>query len=319
MNLWGIRVGLALACLTACCAQAEQGWEGRVVSLTFENDAFASSDRHYTQGSFISYLSADNRLPRWTDVTLDALPSFGYEATAKKWGFGLGQEIYTPEDLRNPDLQVDDRPYAGWLFGRFTLQRRGALSPRWSVLENFHLDLGMVGPESQAEDTQRVWHGDDPKGWRHQLKSEFAGALRYDRRFQFNPNASSDGWGLRFIPHVGGSAGNLATFLNGGATVRIGYNIPNEFATGPGDPGWGVYIFGGGDGRFVLHNIFLDGNTWRESHRVNKRPFVADVYLGMAAVLKNVEISFRHVFRSREFDDQKSIDSFGSVTFAIKF
>jgi lipid A 3-O-deacylase len=319
MGLWGTKVGLALACATAWHAQAEQGWEGQIVSLTLENDAFASSDRHYTQGSFVSYLSSDNRLPRWTEVTLDVFPTFGYEPAAKKWGFGLGQEIYTPEDLRTSVLQLDDRPYAGWLFGRFTLQRRGALSPRWSVLENFHLDLGMVGPESQAEQTQKEWHGDDPKGWRHQLKTEPAGALRYERRFQFNPNASAEGWGLRLIPHVGGSAGNLATFLNGGATVRVGYNIPNEFATGPSDPAWGFYFLTGGDGRFVVHNLFLDGNTWRESHRVNKRPFVADVYVGMAATLKNVEISFRQVFRSREFDDQKSIDSFGSVTFAIKF
>jgi len=319
MGNWGTRVGLAVACATTWHAQAEQGWEDRIVSVTFENDAFASSDRHYTQGSFLSYLSADNTLPRWTEATLDVFPTFGYEPKAKKWGFGLGQEIYTPEDLRTSDLQVDDRPYAGWLFGRFSLQRRGVLSPRWSVLENFHLDLGMVGPESQAEDTQKVWHGDDPKGWQHQLKTEPAGALRYDRRFQFNPNTSADGWGVRLIPHVGGSAGNLATFLNGGATVRMGYNIPNEFAIAASEPGWGVYLFGGGDGRFVVHNIFLDGNTWRDSHHVNKRAFVADVYFGMAAALKNLEISFRHVFRSREFDDQKSIDGFGSVTFAVKF
>jgi hypothetical protein len=319
MAILGKAAGSVLLCATALQARAEQGWEGRVIALTLENDAVANSDRHYTQGSFLSYLSRDNELPRWTEVTLDAFPTFGYEPEARKWGFGIGQEIYTPEDLQTTELQVDDRPYGGWLFGRFTLQRRGALSRRWSVLENFHLDVGVIGPESQAEDTQKEWHGDDPKGWRHQLKTEPGAALRYDRQFQFNPNEGADGWGWRLIPHVGGSAGNVATYLNAGGVVRAGYNIPDEFATRPGEPRWGAYLMAGTDGRFVIHNVFLDGNTWRESHHVNKRPFVGDVWLGFAAVLKNVEISFRHVFRSREFDDQISSDSFGSVTVAVKF
>src|SRR5262245_28625066 len=121
------KLGLVLACLLAGRARADQGWEGQIVSVTIENDAVVSSDRHYTQGSFLSYLSSDNTLPRWAEATLDVFPTLGYEPGAKKWGFGVGQEIYTPEDLQTSVLQVDDRPYAGWLFGRFTLQRRGAL------------------------------------------------------------------------------------------------------------------------------------------------------------------------------------------------
>lgn len=323
MGLWGGRTavhasGLALLCVTVLPARAEQGWEGEIISLTLENDAVANSDRHYTQGSFFCYRSADNTLPRWAELAVDALPAFGYEIRARKWGFGIGQEIYTPEELQTNVPQVNDRPYAGWLFGRFTLQRRGPLSRRWSVLENFHLDLGVIGPESQAEDTQKVWHGEDPQGWEHQLKTEPAAALRYERRFQFNATGDSD-WALRLIPHVGGSAGNVATYLNAGGTLRIGYNIPNEFGTAASDPEWGVYLIAGIDGRFVIHNIFLDGNTWRESHRVTKRPFVGDFHVGIAAALKNVEITLRQVFRSREFDDQKSADSFGSLTFAVKF
>lgn len=318
MGFPGSRIGLALLCATALHARADQGWEGHIISLVLENDAIASRDRHYTQGSFLSYLSADDALPRWAAAIVDIFPRFGYEIGARKWGFGMGQEIYTPEDLRASTLQLNDRPYAGWLFGRFTLQRRGAISRQWAVLENFHFDLGVIGPESQAEDTQKVWHGDDPKGWQHQLKTEAAVALRYERRFQYAVTADS-GWGIRLIPHLGGTAGTMAAFLNGGGTARAGYNIPNEFATTAREHGWGAYFMAGVDGRFVLHNIFLDGNTWRESHRVNRRPLVGDVYVGLAIALRDVEISFRHVFRSREFDDQKSRDSFGSVALTVKF
>src|SRR5687767_3508 len=112
------------------------------------------------------------------------------------------------------------------------------MSARWAVLETVDLDLGIVGPESLAEDTQREWHGDDPQGWRHQLETEPRIGLRLERRFQYNPMENSDGWGVRLIPHVGGSAGNIMTYLSAGGTVRFGYNIPDEFATGASEPKW---------------------------------------------------------------------------------
>ena len=307
------------ALFAACSAIAEQGWEGEIISLRLENDAVAQADRHYTQGSFLSYLSRDNAIPRWTGVVAENLPTFGYSVGATKAGFGVGQEIYTPEDLEASELQVGDRPYAGWLFGRLTLQRRGPLSRRWSVLETFDLDLGIIGPESLAEQTQKEWHGADPRGWDHQLETEPGFALRYERRFQFKPAEDSNGWGVRLIPHVGGSAGNIATYLNAGGTIRFGYNVPDEFSTQPGGPKWGVYLLGGLDGRFVLHNIFLDGNTWRDSHSVTKRPFVGDGRVGLGLVFRRLDLSFAQVFRSREFNDQNRSDSFGTVTLAVKF
>ena len=318
MFLTGRRVVL-LALFATFSATAEQGWEGEIISLRLENDAVAKADRHYTQGSFLSYLSRDNGIPGWTAVLAENLPTFGYTVGATKAGFGVGQEIYTPEDLGSPELQVDDQPYAGWLFARLTLQRRGPLSRRWSVLETFDLDLGVIGPESLAEQTQKEWHGADPEGWDNQLETEPGFSLRYERRFQFKPSEDSDGWGVRLIPHLGGSAGNVATYLNAGGTIRFGYNVPDEFSTRPGDLKWGAYLLGGLDGRFVLHNIFLDGNTWRESHSVTKRPFVGEGRVGLGLVFRRVDLSFAHVFRSREFNDQNRSDSFGSVVLAVKF
>jgi lipid A 3-O-deacylase len=319
MGFWGRRAGWICLCALALLGRTAWAWDGESVSLKLENDATVSSDRHYTQGGLLSYMSADDGLPGWMKVVSDNLPTFGYKVGAAKWGVGFGQEIYTPENLLSPVLQTNDRPYAGWLFARFSLQRRGELAPRWSVLENFHLDLGVIGPESQAEDTQKVWHGKDPQGWAHQLKSELGVALRYERLFYFDAIRWDDGWGLQVIPHVGGSAGNIATLMNAGGTLRFGYNLPDESAVGREELKWGAYLHAGTDGRFVLHNIFLDGNTWHSSHRVTKRPFVGDVWIGLGIVLKNVELSFAQYLRSREFNDQKTADSFGSATLAVKF
>jgi hypothetical protein len=303
-------------------ALADNGWEGQSVSLTWENDAIAQEDRHYTQGAKISYFSNDDSLPGWLQSLSDRIAGVGLELEAQKYGLALSQEIYTPEDLRSASLVRDDRPYAGWLFGSVALQRRGKVSPQWRAMETFRLDLGVIGPESLAEDTQKNWHGVDPKGWNHQLRTEPGLTLRYDRRYLFSDTTlQNTNWGYHVIPDLGGSLGNVATHLSAGAMLRLGYNIPNEFEAGPSRTPYrfGAYAFTGVEGRFVLHNIFLDGNTFRSSHSVEKKPMVGDLKVGITFVIKCVELTASHVFRTREFNDQKSSDSFGSATMTIKF
>jgi hypothetical protein len=188
-------------------------------------------------------------------------------------------------------------------------------------METFRLDVGVIGPESLAEETQKIWHGVDPQGWDHQLRTEPGVVLRYDRRYLFSGQAGESGWGYHFIPDLGGSVGNVATLLSAGSTLRFGYKVPNEFEAphGPTPFQFGAYAFAGVEGRFVVRNVFLDGNTFRSSHSVDKKPLVADAKIGITLVLKMVELTASHVFRTREFNHQQSSDSFGSATLTFKF
>src|SRR5882724_3597663 len=104
---------------------ADNGWEDRILSLTWENDATFGTDRHYTQGARISYYSSDDALPKWLRRLSDGLPAIGLDVQARKFGLAVGQEIYTPEDLQTASAITTDRPYAGWLYTRLSLQRRG--------------------------------------------------------------------------------------------------------------------------------------------------------------------------------------------------
>ena len=82
--------------------------------------------------------------------------------------------------------------------------------------------------------------------------------------------------------------------------ARLGWNIPRDFGTFPirpaGDPNaplnaqdphvsrdqrFGLYVFAAADGRAVLHNIFLDGNTFTDSYSVDTKHFVADIGAGV--------------------------------------
>jgi len=298
----------------------DNGWEGRILSFTEENDAIFHTDRHYTQGAVISFLSGDEALPGWLATVSDALPTIGFRSEARKFGIAAGQEIYTPANLQISSLITDDRPYAGWLFAAFTLQRRGEASKTWQALENLRLELGVIGPESFAADAQKTTHQDRPEGWSNQLGTEVGFALRYDRRYLYRLQLQEDRWALDVIPSVSVSGGTVATFAGLGSMMRVGYHIPNEFET-PKQPtplGYGEFAFAGADGRYVVRNIFLDGNTFHASPHISKQPWVADFRGGLTIVLKSVELTGAATLRTREFHGQKNNDPFGTATLTWK-
>jgi len=133
------------------------------------------------------------------------------------------------------------------------------------------------------------------------------------------------------VPHVGASLGNVYTHINGGVIFRFGQELFIDYGPPlirPSLSGFGAinpaerlawYAFAGVDGRWVALNIFLDGNTFTDSHSVNKKPFVGDFVAGVAFTYQNVRLAFTHVMRSREFDGQSEADRFGALSLSVRF
>ena len=69
----------------------------------------------------------------------------------------------------------------------------------------------------------------------------------------------------------------------------------------------------------VFQNIFLDGNTTKDSHHVSKERFVADFKLGVAFQVGAVEVSYTQVVRTPEFRGNNDPQVFGSVTVGLTF
>jgi hypothetical protein len=221
-----------LFCLAALIpsSRGDDGWEGQILSLLWENDAVARTDRHYTQGARISYLSSDDALPGWLNSFSSFVPALGFDVQARKFGIAAAQEIYTPNDLRSSAVVANDRPYAGWLYGTATLQRRGRMRQGVPVMENLSIDLGVIGPESYAEEAQSITHSTTANGWHNQLKTEPGLNLRYDRSWLLTTRTPESSWTGDLIPFFRASAGNVLTYFGIGSTLRYGYNVPNEFA-----------------------------------------------------------------------------------------
>jgi len=73
------------------------------------------------------------------------------------------------------------------------------------------------------------------------------------------------------------------------------------------------------DGRAVARNVFLDGNTWRESRSVDKETLVGDLQWGAAVTWKGVRASYTHVRRTREFETQGPSSDFGAFAVSVAF
>lgn len=286
-----------------------------VYTIVVENDVFGGSDERYTSGIKHQWLSAEGKGERLARLFLRAR-----DGDTVRYGVGAGQSIFTPEEIGAAAPLPDERPYAGWLY----LEAQSVVERAGGAIDSLKVAAGVVGPWSLAEDAQRTLHRTfnfiDPAGWSNQLRNEPGLLVSFDRQWRV-------GAGDRFqlLPHAGASAGNVLTEARGGAFVRIGNKLTSDSLparNGPARPGSGAHgsaglswqVYGGGQARAVAQNIFLDGNTFRDSLSVDKKTVVGELEAGFAVRAGRVSLGYNHVWRSREYDGEPDGQDFGVVT-----
>ncbi|MFN0301416.1 MAG: lipid A deacylase LpxR family protein [Burkholderiales bacterium] len=326
-----LRRGIASAVLLSvliAMSVASRAADG-TLSLAIENDSISHTDRYYTHGIRIGWLGSENADRACGDRLMKVLPFIAC-ATDARWQFDLTQVAFTPRDLSRTNPDPADRPYAGWLFGSV-----GVVARHNATLDQLNLSLGVVGPASQAEGSQRFIHDIQglrgPQGWGRQLGSEFTVQTAYQRSVRIWRIESAAGYGLDVLPHYGAALGSVYAYANTGASVRFGKNLPDDFGPPriqPGVPGsdytksngkFGWYVFAGTDGRAVGRNLFLDGNSFRDGPSVERRVWVADLQAGLMIDWDPVRIGYTHVWRSREFRGQVTPQAFGALSIAYRF
>lgn len=317
---------------------------GSGLSLVIENDLIANTDQHYTSGFKLSQSSPnlddfadDPCLPAWVrsiNRTLRFVDRGSY--SGRNMIIALGQSIFTPRDSTATDVVKGDRPYAGWLYLGLGYNSRDAESMR-----SYEINIGFIGPASLARQSQSFVHDlrgfERFAGWNNQLRNELGLQIVYEEKRRYalwmgpvRPRAD-------FIGHYGASLGNVATYANLGAEMRAGVALPDDFGTSSIRPGGdnnaplaagdprrgfgaaGVHGFVSFDVRAVARNIFLDGNTFTDSHRVDKRYLVGDIAVGLAWRGRYGKIAYSYYVRSKEFYGQPQPQRFGSVTLSAEF
>lgn len=318
----------------------------------FENDLFANTDRFYTSGIKLNWVSPDlewfKELP-WLAMDaplqnaikegLEHLPFSDRKNRQRHVSLSVGHKMYTPQDIETAALIPDDRPYAGWLFGSAAFH-----SKSYNRLDSFEIQAGFTGDWSLAEETQNFIHSirgiEKARGWDNQIDTELAVALIYDHKHRYIPDMDfTSKWGFDAISSVGGAVGNAFTHINAGFEVRAGWNLPADFGTALIRPGgetnapadradpryqnefksFSFHLFAAVNGRAVLHDIFLDGNTFSDSHSVSKETFVGDFVLGASLSFRRLKFAYSHVLRTKEFKRQPDTQQFGSISISYTY
>jgi len=302
----------------------------------------------------LSSYERDETLPQWLRDSNDFLHFFhdrsllkrcskarrehsGDNCLSRNLVVSAGQLIYTPENIDEESLIESDRPYAGYLYLGFAYHTRSDLK-----LDTIEFAIGIVGPASLGQEAQDFIHDlrgfDKFRGWDNQLDNELGLGMLYEhkrrvfRQTFFNGTLQQD-----FITHAGISLGNVATYLNAGFEYRLGRVLPDDFGTASVRPGGdsaspgrndprlrrnflsGVHIFVASDARWVARDIFLDGNSFENSHSIDKRRAVADISLGVNFISGRWKFSYAQVWRSKEFKRQSHSHEYGSMTVSYVF
>jgi lipid A 3-O-deacylase len=327
----GRQLLLAAALLIASSARAAESGD---LFIGIDNDLFTGTDREYTSGVHVGATSA-------TVESIDDAafaPALGWANRKLRWlqpkGFAennvtwtLGQRMFTPEDWRLEQPDPADRPYAGLLFAGLTYNARDSHSLRSTSLE-----VGIVGPSALAAQSQKLVHrvvgADEFRGWDQQLNDEPVFRILHERfrRWDIRPwRRVGD-----VTVHYGGSVGNLLTFANAGAELRFGRNLPDNFGTAatlsygqntapvrfggsPSRPA--IHGFVAVDARAVLHDITLDGNTWRDSASVDRETYVAELAFGVALHWRAWLATLGATYRTQEYEGQAEEATFGTLAF----
>ncbi|MDZ7685356.1 MAG: lipid A deacylase LpxR family protein [Gammaproteobacteria bacterium] len=339
-----LATGLLISTLAFADRDQTENW---TLNLYWENDLFSQTDLGYTNGARASWVSPDlgdyindPALPDWMKSVNKGLAFFNKVRTGQKRNviFSVGHNLFTPEDFTRSDLIEDDRPYAGWLFTSFGYQTRND-----AQLDTLEATFGVVGPAALGQQVQDVIHDarniERFAGWDNQLGNEFGFIFLWEHKKKFSHEYDPvSRFGFDLIGHSGIALGNVRTYLNIGAEVRLGWAIPDDFGTSALRPGgdnstpdavwdprarggtkWGAHAFISFDSRISARNIFLDGNTFKDSHAVDRKIFVTEGALGISVMYGGYNRSYAHIFRSKEFALQPHTHSYGSLAFSYTF
>ena len=303
---------------------------GPIWTLRTENDKFSTvpggTDRYYTAGNQISWMSSPGRVPEAASDLARYLYGDG-----RTWiGVSIAQEIYTPADTTRTRADPRDRPYAGHLYATTTLiqdvvNRRDVLAA----------SLGVIGPLALGRQVQNGFHVligvKQTHGWSAQLPDEPAAEVTASRTWRVNLTSAGP-LEVDALPAVALGVGTVRDYAALGGRLRIGHGLSRDFGPAritdggngqdafmPGD-GLGYYAFVGASGQAIARDAFLDGALFARSASVHKRDLLGNFEGGVAVLWRGARISYTHTWQTDAFRGAKAgLFNFGSIAASVRF
>lgn len=325
LSLW-----LCFALLPAVALGEERS--PTIISLQMENDFFANSgDRYYTHGFELSVLR-EKEPPAWLSTMAGWLPFFHRGEHLNLISYTLGHKIFTPDNIQATAVVADDRPYAGYLYANMAILSQYGSNGIVDYGNTFDVTVGLVGPSALGEDVQtgshKLFNSELANGWDNQLGDELVFGVSYSRVWSLVLPAGET-LELGVAPNIGFTLGTAYTYGAGGMVFRLGENLRRDLAPPnipPGFPGMGYfraypepswYLYLGFESRVVARDIFLDGNTFRDSHSVDRETLLGDMQFGVVYLFDDMRISYSNMLRTREFSTQHKNTHYGAINISL--
>ena len=303
--------------------------------FTFENDAFGviePSDDGYTSG--IAYAWGKAPVERFTDINIPAWLRYISDWTYINQGaegrymvsYSIQQTMYTPTNLQEESLIIEDRPYVGLLLWQVKLRQFNG-----DVATSLTFDFGAAGPVALAKETQAATHdiisATEANGWDNQINNEpvFRMSFEYFKRLTVLPLSDSITVDTSIYTQAG--IGNLSSDLGVGLIFRLGsgledtFSIVNPTASHSANPytlissqdfNWQVFL--SLNGRYGFNDITLNGNTFKSSHSVDLIHEQGLFSVGFAMRWRSWGLLFSTLRGSKQFDEQRDDTNFATVS-----
>ena len=273
------------------------------LTLRVDNDAFDfwmlpwnRPDEEYSSGVHITYDGGD--APWWGRHLITGSACTVRSTSCRSQRLEIGQDMYTPaRSADNPVAAPGSRRNAGWLY-----LSQSARALHQSRSDELTLTLGVTGPPSLAELTQKLAHNaapslNRPADWSGQIAFEPGVIVRYEERWR--AVLSEHSVGVDVIPKWAANVGNVSTAAELGIQTRVGWHVRHPWL--PEDGPFSVALVAGASGRAIARDLFLDGNTFRANHDVGHETFVGSGELGLELHISRFLLAYRAVNDTRSY------------------
>lgn len=278
------------------------------IGIITDNDLYTSSknDMYYTNGLafFYRFVTKNNKQNIDKEIT----------------EINFGQYIYTPRFIDSPDVELMDRPYAGYLFASYG---KSLFYKKESVLQ-MNFQLGYVGPNAFGKETQKTFHDivgyKTVRGWEYQIQNALAvqSSILFSKKLFVNKNNNK----VDFHWRSEANFGTVFTGVSTGFVSRIGLKklvgIPssNLYGGAAGSAENEFYFYVAPSINYQLYDATIQGSQFNNNSPVTFGlvPFRFNGEAGFKYRKNNLNVSYAFVYRGKELYS-KTISGFfyGSI------
>ncbi|WP_334058609.1 lipid A deacylase LpxR family protein [Polaribacter sp. P097] len=271
-------------------------------SFVTDNDLYVSfkRDRYYTNGMFLNYRYIKN-------TSNDKLAKKIFE-------WQLGHEMFTPYKAIVTDTSDHDRPFAGYLYGGFSIKN----VYKENKILNYGVQIGIVGPNAYGQELQEFIHNiygfQKAEGWKHQIQNALGFNLgaSYIQRLATNESKTFD-----LNLETKAQIGTIYTDISAGLNLRLGFiplqDLMNTIAYNTNLNNKNTIYKREGESffyikpmvRYALYDATLQGSFLNKGSEVTKEliPVVFDMEVGLKFTANRFNFGYAFNYNTSKSED----------------